>query len=233
MRLLAALAAALAAALVAASAGAHRDPCHLRHTCPSDHHTYAWQGLWCTSYADERQPSDTQSVVVDGRTYWCHGTRSAGPAAPAAAPALGGTVLLGPRTRTSGCALGAEPDRRCSPGAYYSGLTQARICAPGFRTSQIRNVTIATKHAVEVEYGLAPRAYGHTLEIDHVVPLELGGSNEIANLFPERAYQAKDRLENELHRLVCAGRISLRSAQRGIAVDWRALYRQVFGTSAA
>src|SRR4051794_30613511 len=30
----------------------------------------------------------------------------------------GPTVLLAPRTKTSGCRLGANPDRRCSPGAY-------------------------------------------------------------------------------------------------------------------
>ena len=29
--------------------------------------------------------------------------------------------------------------------------------------------------------------YGGTLEIDHIVSLEIGGSNDIANLFPEKA----------------------------------------------
>lgn len=31
---------------------------------------------------------------------------------------------------------------------------------------------------------------GYTLEIDHIVSLELGGSNDIANLYPERASPA-------------------------------------------
>jgi hypothetical protein len=31
---------------------------------------------------------------------------------------FGKTVLLAERTKTSGCTLGANPDRRCSPGAY-------------------------------------------------------------------------------------------------------------------
>jgi hypothetical protein len=65
---------ALAAAVVTRSADAHRDPCHTRHTCPSDHHTYPWRGLYCTSYADERLPGDTKTVVYGGRTYWCHGS---------------------------------------------------------------------------------------------------------------------------------------------------------------
>ena len=40
---------------------------------------------------------------------------------------VGKTVLLAPRTQTSGCKLGANPDRRCSPGAYYSKLTTAVV----------------------------------------------------------------------------------------------------------
>jgi len=44
------LAAAVFAATIASPAPAHRDPSHLEHVCPSDHHTYAWHGLWCSSY---------------------------------------------------------------------------------------------------------------------------------------------------------------------------------------
>jgi hypothetical protein len=101
----------------------------------------------------------------------------------------------------------------------------------------VRNVPQAKKFAVEKEYGMAPGYYGRALEIDHIVSLELGGSNAIANLFPEPGsgpanYHDKDRLENRLHDLVCSGAMSLRLAQRGIARDWEALYRRVFGTTA-
>lgn len=64
---------------------AHRDPCHSNHTCPSDHHTYPWNGLWCTSYADERLPSDTKTIVVGGRTYWCDGSGQAASGSSSAA----------------------------------------------------------------------------------------------------------------------------------------------------
>jgi hypothetical protein len=149
---------------------------------------------------------------------------------------VGSTTLLAGRTRTAGCTLGAEPDRRCSPGAYYGGLTTDVICSASFRTSAIRNVPQSEKFTVEQEYRLRPGYYGYTLEIDHIVPLELGGSNDIANLFPEEAnahpgYPAKDRLENRLHALVCSGAMSLRAARAGIAADWEALYRHVFGTA--
>jgi hypothetical protein len=146
--------------------------------------------------------------------------------------------LLASRTKTSGCKLGANPDRRCSPGAYYSKLTKAVICASTFRTGPIRNVPDSEKHQVEVEYGLAPRGYGSTMEIDHIVSLELGGSNDIANLYPEMAnahpgFHVKDKLENKLHDLVCDGTMTLRSVQRQIAMNWQALYRSVYGVAPA
>lgn len=62
----------LAAALVApAGASAHRNPCHTKHTCLSDHHTYRYKGLLCTSYEAERKASDKIVLKVAGRRYWC------------------------------------------------------------------------------------------------------------------------------------------------------------------
>jgi hypothetical protein len=110
------------------------------------------------------------------------------------------------------------------------------LCAPGFRTSAIRNVPESEKHAVEQEYGLTPRSYGNTLEIDHIVSLELGGSNDPANLFPEKVnanpgYHVKDRLENKLHQLVCQGKRYLPTVQKQIAKNWEALYKSVYGVN--
>jgi hypothetical protein len=155
---------------------------------------------------------------------------------PAALAATGRTVLIGKRTRTTGCRRAALPDRRCSPGGYYSRLTKSVICAAGFRTSTIRDVPQSEKFAVEREYGLAASYYGFTIEIDHIIPLELGGSNVIGNLFPEpgkgrASYHAKDELENRAKDTVCAGQLSLKAARRGIATNWERLYRRLFGRS--
>jgi hypothetical protein len=154
-------------------------------------------------------------------------------ASPGTSVNVGHTVLVAPRTQTSRCRLGANPDPDCSPGASYSGLTRAVLCSSSFRTSSIRHVPTSEKHAVEHEYGMAERPYGTTLEIDHIVSLELGGSNDIANLYPERApgFHTKDRLENRLHALVCAGEMTLRAAQFGIATNWQGLYATVFLTT--
>jgi hypothetical protein len=49
--------------------------------------------------------------------------------------------LLAKRTMTSGCVLGANSDRRCSPGASYSKLTKAVICdKTKFKTPMVRYV---------------------------------------------------------------------------------------------
>ena len=146
----------------------------------------------------------------------------------------GRTVLLGHRTQTSQCVRSARPDRHCSPGAYYARLTKRVICGANFHTSAIRNVPQSEKFAVEREYGMAESYYGYTIEIDHIVPLELGGSNAIANLVPEPGsgaanYHAKDALENRAKAEVCAGQLSLYAARMGLARNWVALYRRLYG----
>jgi hypothetical protein len=78
LTLLAVFVAAVSAAVFASTAvqpaSAHRSGCHRWHSCPSDHHTYAWgpKRLWCTSYASERLASDRLRVVYQARRYWCH-----------------------------------------------------------------------------------------------------------------------------------------------------------------
>jgi hypothetical protein len=237
--------AAAAALLVLAPAAAHRSGCHRAHTCPSDHHTYVWVDPrdgkpWdCAEPgAPEYDPArDTTTIVWDGRTYHC---RPAGNGAPVSSPGASAAPyrsrLLGPRRRSSGCHVhGPLPDRSCSPGAVFVGVSLAAICAPGY-SSRVRSVGEAERGSIFREYGLPFLRYGGAYEVDHIVALELGGSNEAANLYPEAAvpapgYHVKDRLENRLHRLVCAGQLLLGSVQREIARNWVALYAKVSGTS--
>ena len=78
------------------------------------------------------------------------------------------------------------------------------------------------------EYGIVERTTGE-YEVDHLVPLEAGGSNDIANLWPEAAeprpgFHEKDVVENYLHDQICLGRMSLADAQRAIATNWVAVY---------
>jgi Protein of unknown function (DUF3761) len=150
----------------------------------------------------------------------------------------GRTVLLGRRTQTHGCTRSPLPDRQCSPGGYYGLLTRKVICSSSFHTRAIRNVPQSEKFAVEREYGMAAGYYGRTIEIDHIIPLELGGSNVIANLFPEPGsgkanYRYKDAAENRAKAWVCEGRLTLAAARRGFASNWETLYRRLLGHAPA
>ncbi|MGZ6707960.1 MAG: hypothetical protein ACXVFN_13595 [Solirubrobacteraceae bacterium] len=152
---------------------------------------------------------------------------------PKAAFRPGTSISFGPRTKSSACrADGPLPDRQCTPGAYFKNADRAHICVAGY-TATVRRVSQALKGRVFAEYGITTHS-GATYEVDHLVPLELGGSNSIANLFPEAArptpgFHEKDRLENKAHDRVCAGARSLRATQRSIAKDWTVLYAAYFG----
>ncbi len=126
----------------------------------------------------------------------------------------------------SGCRPGRLPDRRCTPGATFN-VGARQICVSGY-SERVRDVPESEKRQVYAEYGIRSHKPGQ-YEVDHLIALELGGSNSIRNLWPESAnprpgFHDKDRLENKLHRLVCAGKSSLRKAQSLIATDWLAAF---------
>ncbi|MEK7105229.1 MAG: hypothetical protein AAB865_00895, partial [Patescibacteria group bacterium] len=63
-------------------------------------------------------------------------------------------------------------------------------------------------------------------------PLSLGGSNDIANLWPKSAkpfpgFYEKNITGNYLHQEVCADRISLSVAQKRIANDWVLIFNTI------
>jgi len=71
-------------------------------------------------------------------------------------------------------------------------------------------------------------SHAHEFELDHIVPLELGGHpRDLKNLQLQawdgpRGAHVKDHLENKLHCMVCAGQIPLAKAQREIYKNWEA-----------
>jgi hypothetical protein len=120
------------------------------------------------------------------------------------------------------------PDPAKTPGAVLE-VTARDICVPGY-SKRVRNVPIQVKRQAYANYGIRTHEPGE-YEVDHLISLQLGGSNSIKNLWPEsfrtqpwNAY-VKDALENELHRRVCAGTLDLGKAQQVIAHDWVSGYR--------
>jgi hypothetical protein len=123
-------------------------------------------------------------------------------------------------------------DLRVTPGVTFH-VTVATICRSGYSTS-VRDVPQSEKNQVYAEYGITHHTAGQ-YEIDHLISLELGGSNAIGNLWPElndhpHGYlNSKDILENRLHALLCTGEVSLHSAQTLIASNWVTTYHQFLG----
>src|SRR5947209_1740062 len=74
------------------------------------------------------------------------------------------------------------PDSTKTPGVALEGVTKADVCTCGY-TARVRNVPASIKSQVFSEYGITPKPGGY--EVDHLISLELGGSNDIKNLWPE------------------------------------------------
>lgn len=109
-------------------------------------------------------------------------------------------------------------------------LSKDYICAKKWGTDR-RHVTPYMKVVVATSYGVerkqvVARGKGPCCEFDHLIPRELGGADDVKNLWPQpwADAQKKDKLENYLHRQVCAGKMDLADAQAAIAKDWIAAY---------
>lgn len=131
------------------------------------------------------------------------------------------------------------------PGAINASITQANIgqniCNKNWSTSSERppsSYTSKLKIKQISQYGLTDTKPGD-YEEDHLISLELGGNpTDPNNLWPEpyAGYFAtstgivypgakiKDQVENYLHAQVCAGTITLQTAQQEIATDWYKVY---------
>lgn len=131
--------------------------------------------------------------------------------------------LTGPCQARDG---GRLPDRRCTPGAVDPAVTQvdigSTICVSGY-TKRVRPPESQTEaFKFNQAYPAYDIATGTDSELDHLVPLELGGANDAANLWPEAGPvpNRKDTVEDALNQAVCRGQIGLARAQRAIARNW-------------
>ena len=111
------------------------------------------------------------------------------------------------------------------PGVVNPDVTQANIgrtiCVHGWTTS-IRPSVGYTNRVKREMLGLARGVDTHAYELDHFIPLELGGHpTDKRNLWPQLwtgacGAHAKDAVENDLHRRVCNRTMTLAAAQVAI-----------------
>ena len=115
--------------------------------------------------------------------------------------------------------------------ALNTDVTQANIgstiCVPGWSASvrPSSSYTGAIKRRLLKQAGL-PMSSASKYELDHVVPLSIGGSpRHLTNLRlqpwagPDGAW-AKDVLERAMQRAVCKRRVTLESARGCMSGDW-------------
>lgn len=154
-------------------------------------------------------------------------------------------VLVLLLSASAGHAIAADlPRVQVTPGVARVGVSAADLC-PIAHTPALRDVGEAEKKQVYRLYGLEPLRNGTKLnfhvgycsskegcEVDHLISLELGGANDINNLWPEpydgTPWNAhiKDKIENKLHTLVCSGDVTLADAQHMISTDWIGAYKK-------
>lgn len=132
------------------------------------------------------------------------------------------------------------PNPALTPGKV-TPVTKEVLCQHGY-TATVRFVSEATKKEVFKRYGI-PLDKRSNYEVDHFISLELGGLNDIENLWPQiycpvgnkpdvsDCYGAreKDRVETNLNHRICAGTITMQQAQDIIKTDWVAEYKKIVG----
>jgi hypothetical protein len=130
------------------------------------------------------------------------------------------------------------PNSRVTPGALNPSVTQANIhstiCVRGYTRTIRPPASYTTALKLRQLSSLPYSGYGDRrtadFEEDHLISLELGGSpTDPKNLWPEpyansTGARTKDKLENVLHALVCNGSLTLRTAQKAIAINWYSAY---------
>ena len=127
------------------------------------------------------------------------------------------------------------PDPVVTPGeALNLSLPETKKIASG--PGHLSNLSAEVKRAVFGGYGLSVDERNY--EIDHLIPLSLGGVNSTKNLWPHSrkgsfwTVEKKVALEKRLYRLVRSGRLPLLTARQEIASNWAKAYRKYIDKTA-
>ena len=125
-----------------------------------------------------------------------------------------------------------RPDKNLTGGSVRTG---DRHAACGHARENRGPLFSARRDEILRRYELPPGTHPD-YEIDHLIPLCLGGSDDPSNLWPqprrsiekEWNAEAKDRLERLMCNMVCDGKIDIATAQQAFATDWIAAYQTYY-----
>ena len=109
-----------------------------------------------------------------------------------------------------------------------SRANEAQICAADFEAS-VKPIAKWQRDQALERYGKRPEDF--TGELDHLIPVGLGGTNDPDNLWPippskTMGPEQKKALDLKLHQLVCDKTLKLKDAQDAIKKDWVKAYDQ-------
>lgn len=119
------------------------------------------------------------------------------------------------------------PNPTLTPGDTVE-VSREVVCGSG-DTNTSGKIPITVKRQIFERYRLKPGAIG--FNVDHLIPVNLGGSNSPKNLWPQSLsgawnYHLKNSLEHTLKKMVCRNEIELEKAQRVLATDWISAYKK-------
>jgi hypothetical protein len=143
-------------------------------------------------------------------------------------------VLLGVIAAEPAFAFDVRPNPNLTGGSVrIDGHDAGSAC--GQSKAHRSSTSHARRDEILTEYGLPPGDHPD-YEIDHLVPLCLGGSDDPSNLWPEPRRsiepkwnaEAKDRLERHLCDMVCTGQLDIGTAQEAFAKDWIEAYHKYY-----
>ena len=130
-------------------------------------------------------------------------------------------------------ALDIRPNPNLTGGSVrFDGHSPSATC--GHSKEHRSSMNHARRDDILSRYGL-PKGTHPDYEIDHLIPLCLGGGGDPEtwpqprrSIEPKWNAEAKDRFERLICDMVCAGQLDIAIAQEAFAKDWIAAYHKYY-----